>query len=265
MRTELVTGVPAADYGIWLESTKIETVRRLEDILSVNQSTSIHKSVHIEIDRQECSRFDYYWIEPQPLQWRKQVFLDMTPRVCQQVDGCRWGMKILHPVRIAARVCNSLLFGRIIMDWEMSVNLVVSAELRRLFDANGFRGLDYHPSDTVGADDGQKLGPDCFVAKINHEIAEEARAVLPGANYCRVHSTFLDAYVFDPVIRRSEVEGFDFIAVHRVRAGAEVYSYSIPRWFVSRRVLELLWRQKVPGLRRVTLWLNEKFKPVVVV
>jgi hypothetical protein len=263
LRNDLLSGFPAADHGICIDATNAESVVRLDKVLDLTRNKII-KTLHIEVDLQDYAAFSYFTIEPQDLQWHKAVFFEMTPQQCWQVeDVCPWGRAIVPPITLPEHLLTPLLFGRVSSHSEMSIVLILSAGVRRIFDSENASGLEYSPCALQDAEGRSRVTDECYVARITHRITETASEIIPGQNCCSQHSTVVAPDVLDPIVFRGQVEPYDFAAVHSVRVKNRLYHYYQPQWFVSRKVLDVLLKHKVPGLRYVTLWLKERFKPVV--
>lgn len=55
----------------------------------------------------------------------------------------------------------------------------------------------------------------------------------------------------------------DFLAIRKLIVGAQEWRYYVPRWVVSRKVLELLLQHCARDIKKLGMVLGEKFKPLV--
>jgi hypothetical protein len=264
VKAELMSGTPILDNGICIESSKVEAVKKLEDELGLPGNRGVIKTVHVEIDRKSLGEFQFFTIDPQTAAYDEDVFFDMRWPSCKQVAVCPWGVAITSAVTVLRRAYKPYLLGRILPHLEMAVVLLVSGQVRAVLESTGIHGLEYMPCVLREPNGSSTQNNECLVARIRHKVAERASHIITGQNYCPAHSTVQTPYVFDPRIERAEVAGHDFVEVNSVKVNEKVFWYYMPTWFVSRRVLEVLMDNKVPGLQRVTMILNEKFKPVLI-
>ena len=134
--------------------------------------------------------------------------------------------------------------------------LVFTHEARELFESERVTGLDYQRCEGTHGASSPLVGT---VVPSGYQTGSDIVA-----DVCTEHGTVGGRFVFDLKTPRNALSEHDFQMIDRVKINEREYILHIPTLVVSRRVVELLTRQKLGRLLRVTTILNQKFLPILV-
>lgn len=264
IKAELMKGSRLTDYGIYVEASKHDIVLRLDSLLGICVRTDFGKDHIVEIDRTGIPGYEYFFIDPKTVDYGRHVFFEMSQPTCS-LGICPWGARITSPVRVGQRALKGLGIAYVSRPWKFRANeLLVSRAVRDVFVSANVTGLEYEECWPNGGVDRSKieLAP-AYLARIVEGSYQCSKDIIPGTNYCAEHSSVLAPYPFGLWTPREALAPDDFQNIDTLRVGSRVYYYNTPWWVISRRVLELLLANRVPGLQDATVFLNERFRPLL--
>lgn len=252
------------DDCIYVESADKEVQQALDELLHIHTRRDYSKRWYAEIPKAELDRFPFHYLSPRPYEQERQVFFEFSRPTCKTWEPCPWGYERTSPVRLHPKVLSSLGIGSIGAAWNAEADsLLLSADVKRLFDENGITGLAYEPCE-VGTkkqkDD--SLGTVAYAARIQPRTYLSADEVSLD-NYCPEHQMLGSHRSFNERLPYSRLGSEDFHAIDRIRVGEKEYWLQTRDWVASSRVVKLLLREKVKGLMVCTAVLKEKFRPLV--
>jgi hypothetical protein len=275
-----------------------DAVLYLDNLLSDSiDAGECRRDYYIEIDKKEISNYTYFRIFPLQLWHGTQIFCNMHRPTCTY-DGCFEGAELLSPVRVKKKRASRLDIGTVGYAFNKEVVLIVSARMKRIFESEGIIGLTYEPTEYVilprrvhlfteneitgyrckeGASPNDDPAPGAetlFIARITHSVYRKADAMFPALHplglhqdppfYCEIHSTLAsDTSHFEGQhVPIGEISNLDFFQVQGVKIGDRIFNYNRNLFFVSRKVLEILLKNKAKGLCRVGGFLRSTFGPM---
>ncbi|MDY0165552.1 MAG: hypothetical protein RBS80_03365 [Thermoguttaceae bacterium] len=251
---------------ICIDSRDHDAERFLDDLLKIDTRRDYLKWRYVEVSKRQLDRFPFYNICPRCYEAEHRVFFDFKRPTCNHWGTCcPSGYERISPVRIVPNVISSLGIGRIGDAWHVEVDLLVSADVKRLFDDNSVTGLTYEPCE-IGTKNHREdgFGTVAYVARIEPRVYSVSDHIEFGTSCCPVHQVITLSYSsFNERIPRSRFGPEDFHVIEGVQVGERRYRTQTLRWVVSSRVVKLLLREKVKGLLVCTSMLNEKFVPLV--
>jgi hypothetical protein len=260
----LMKGTPLTEDGIYVESTMANIVRDLDTLLGICTRTDFGRDHIVEVTESAVAGYDHFFIAPKVLYYNKQVFFEMSRPTCSS-DICPWGARILSPITISPRVLKGLGIAYLSRWWNFkAIELIVSRAVRDLFLSEGITGLEYEECWPIGGhDDGKGGEPPAYVARMRNGSYQCAQNIDVGKNYCKEHSIAIGPYPFGLWTPGEALSKDDFQMLTAIRASTkEVFRYQ-SLWVISRRVLELLLRNRVSGLKQATVFLKEPFRPLL--
>ena len=251
-------------YSICVETADKEVQARLDDLLQIKEGQYFIKTRYVEVSRRLLDQYPFYYISPHCYEQERRIFFELKRPTCRSWEMCPAGYARTSPVRIHPKVVPSLGIGRIGAAWELDVNLLLSADVKRLFEDFGITGLVYEPCE-VGTKRQKQNMPETavYLARIEPRIYESADDIAIGSAYCPEHQVVGFCTLFNARIPYSRLGKEDFQVINRVRVRETEYVYQTPRWVVSSRVVKLLLDRRIKGLRLCTCMLKEKFWPLV--
>lgn len=259
----------------WLgvEIHKIEVIRELDERFGIGKKKDYVKTHRLEIDKSYISNYSHFIISPRILDANEQVFFEVSPPTCD-VDirktgsemVCPWGSRIISPILNQQECLKNLDLAQICRVWDFQTKeLVVSPAMKEIFDTEGVTGLNYEECWTT-----EKPGPSgherppAYVARVSHGGYQSGDDIIVGRGYCPKHSIVLTPCIFGERTPREGLGEDDFQRLGEVRIGNKEYHHYKSHLVVTRRVLELLLKWKVRGLRPATVVLNQPFRPLIV-
>jgi hypothetical protein len=253
---------PKFHYGIYVDASERRVIEELDRTLEIGESKDFVKQLYAEVDEKEISNYTHFFIAPKVLEQARDVFFDMKRPDCK-TDFCPWGARIVPPVKISPTVVKRLGIGEIHRNWELDLELVVSPQVKSLFDSHEITGLAYEPCEmSSGAEHRSPRVAPAYVARIEHG-AYQRGSDMKVQLQCKEHSVVHTPHVFDRETPREALGPYDFQLINKLRIENREYYYYSPDWVVSRRALQLLLDNRVPGLETATWILNEKFCPLI--
>ncbi len=246
-----------------VRTSEHELQQFLDEFFEIQTKRRFVKSRYTEVSKAELDQYPFYKIEPRILDENQSVFFDMKRPECTFSETCPWGAKIVSPIRIPEEMAKALGVGVVSCSWELDVVLLLSQEVKRLFEESNLTGLRYEACE-IGSAQGthETAAAPVYAAWIQPRIYSRAEDIVIAGPYCAQHGIITKSnYLFNE--QSAVFEDADFQIIDRVRVGNHEYSYNAPLWVVSSRVVKLLLREKVKGLKRCTIVRNEKFTPVV--
>jgi hypothetical protein len=145
------------------------------------------------------------------------------------------------------------------------VELIVSDKLRTRFDECGISGLTYERCFlSTNKREESSPRPIAWLARVAEGGAWRAeQARLP---VCPHHQTVLPGkggWITGRHFSEEELAPIDFQFLLMLEVSGRTYYSEPPIWFVSRRALAVILDERIRGMRTVTTFLKEKFKPVL--
>ena len=263
IKKEFIQDPHLNETSVWVETKKTKVIRYLDKIFCIDQTREVNKHIHLEVDKAEISNYLYFDIVPTLLEWDRQVFCDIKRPTCQ-TDSCPVGSEIVSPVRITQKKSKRIGIAEIGRPWDNQRELIISAELKEIFDSEGITGLEYEPCifDERDKMPGIEVSPP-YLAHIKHATGQFSDDILVTRYYCEKHSIPLYFHLFGEKLTRDVLSEHDFQTINRITVKDRVYYYRRPRLIITRKTLELLLKHKIRGLTDPCFFLNEKFAPVV--
>jgi len=275
-----------------------DAVLYLDNLLGDSIGTGEYRrDYYIEIDKKEISNYTHFRISPLKLRHGTQIFCNMHRPTCNY-DECFEGAELLPPVRVKKKRASRLDIGTVDYAFDKEIVLLVSARMKRIFESEGITGLTYEPTEYVilprrihlfteneitgynckegaSADDDPAPGAETpFVARIIHSIYRQADDMFLTPDflglhhdspfYCDIHSTINSHILRFAGLRvpTNEINGLDFFQVQGVKIEDRIFNYDRNVFFVSRKVHEILLKNKAKGLCRVGGFLRSTFGPM---
>lgn len=272
IRRELLQDERFQNY-LAVEANKKDVIEYLDRALDIGIKRDVRKEYFLEIDKNEIEHFSHFEIAPRDLEIDREFFVDLQHPTCESFY-CYVGMKLLSPVRMKASKAKSIGIAELGFGaFAKRIYLVVSAELKDIFDAEGVTGLEYEPVELTDADSYDEM-PEGFrlpyMARISNVIYQEADKVSIKKWVCRKHRVMLPTRggTSSPVfinmrLPRKAICDADFMEIGGIVVGGITYNLKYnSRFIVTRKVLEILLNNKIKGLMRMVFNLNAKFIPV---
>jgi len=247
LRNELIEGA----WGIQVDATKTQVIEDLEKRLQIGMTDDFVKYVYVEVDKREISNYSHFYIRPQLFDWMEDALFEITPRT---YDKCSCGVSISSPIQIRSSALQGIgmIDGVPMLDTRL---LLVTPEVRELFEAEGISGLEYASFEDI---DGASAPG--YIAKVTHCAHEVGTKIV--AKPCEHHS-IAGALVFDSTVPKDDLCN-DFQMIDRVTVKGTDYTYWVPLLVVSQNALSLLLENEVAGMESITVMLDEVFRPVIV-
>jgi hypothetical protein len=250
-------------YGINVETSFTDIVREIDRVFQIGKTRDIVKFRHVEIDNDEIPNYMYYRIAPKGLEHNKQVLFDLSRPKCHS-EVCPWGSGITSPITIKQKALKKLGIAQIRRLWSDRPELILSSELKGLFDSVGITGLEYeacvNETDKVS---GSSEKPDAYFARITPVTYQLADDIIL-KTHCRKHNIILNYDVFNLRTPEGALLHSDFQVITELKIGRETYTYYMGQWIISRKVLELLLKNKIPGLGPIGYVLGRKYIPIII-
>jgi hypothetical protein len=242
-------------YGIQVDASKSEAIEDIESSLRIGKTRDFVRCTYVEVDKSEIGNYSHFFVRPQPFGWKENAFFEVTERSCKADAMCRWGVRASSPVRVKSSKLKGLseIAGPPMPQIKL---LLVTRQVRELFDAEGITGLEYESCEDL---DGISAPP--FLATVGHRACQVGSDIV--AKHCPEHRTMFGCFVVDMETPRDGLSDHDFLMIDRVNVDGRDYLYHYPLLVVSQKALTLLLKHKVRSLQQVTTLLNQKFRPLV--
>lgn len=243
-----------------------------------------------EIDEDEISNYGFFNIYPECLEYGRYTFGNCRMPDCggyypgSPSQCCTVGEKLLSPVKVKKKKAGKLDLAQLHYGGK-DIVLLVSARLKRIFDAEGVTGLDYesagfldavkkvdyHKADGISyitykeivEEDSPVIEPP-YLARITQTIYSRADEVVISDTVCPVHDMFRFRKLVNLWIIPEGIHTEDFFQVEGVQVEGRAYNYQLNKFYISRKVLEVLIKYKaMKGFWIMGPFLKTKFEPVV--
>lgn len=247
----------------YIESHKKDVLGYLDRVFQIGLTDACKKTLWVEINGKEIDRFTHFKIFPKALEMDRVVFGEEVHPLCYN-ECCYFGSILLQPVRIKVRTAKKLGIGIIGRAWGKVVELVISAELKRLFQDADVSGLEYEQMEFQ--DSKAQADISCqpmFLARINNQIYQEGDNIWIDKVLCEDHHTVRIRHVSNLRIHRNKLPPDDFLEIEGVLVEGQPYNWVVNDFIVSHKVAELLFKHKITGLEDGGFFLNTKIKPII--
>lgn len=265
--------------------------RELDELISAGQC---RRKYHIEIDKKEIPNYDYFYILPVPLEYGKYVFADVKMPSCSKnvlifgdihkIYDCSIGSQLFSPVKLKRKKAEKLDIATLNYPWEKEVVLLLSARMKKIFESEGITGLVYEPAQLIKAARGvnyvhangishmvYKEVPDNdpitiknpYIARIPHKINVKVDKISILKFRCKIHSSISDVKFENPRVLKEEIGNVDFFQREGLQAEDRIYPYNNNRFYISRKVLEILLKHNAKGLCQVGVFIKSEFAPML--
>ncbi len=250
-------------YGIYVDASYTNLIKEIDQFFKIGKNKNVVKYRFLEIDASEIPSYTHFRINPKLLEHGRQLLFDLRRPQCKS-EICPWGSEISSPVVIKSKTVRRLGIAQIGWRWGSEIELILSSELKALFDREGVSGLCYEPCicDT-DTDEERRQSPKAYLARVTPRTYQCADDIILKV-YCRKHKIILSFRVFNERTPRSSILDYDFQVIKELRVGRKIYSYYRGCWIISQKALQLLLRHKVPGLQPYGRILGEKFLPFLI-
>ncbi len=251
------------NISLYVETKKKAVIKYLDEILT-KQKVAYDKARHIEVTKDEIEKYDYYYIDLTNLEWNSHIDYEVSKPTCT-CEGCPWGARIMSPLKLRAKHTTKLNFGKCIDIWSLGVRFVVSQKLKNIFDSSGVTGLDYEPC--VIQTGKRRWGSEMesenrfYTAEIRSSVRQKATEILL-RSYCKKHRIAISSTVIGRTIPRSHISKDDFQVINRVVVKGKEYFFKLPYFFVSKKVLKLLFENNISDLRSRAIFFENGLTPV---
>ena len=251
------------EHGIYVETSATDIIEKIDKIFKIGKKKEVAKLRHLEIDEGDIPHYTHFQINPKVLEHGRQLLFDLDRPKCQS-ETCPWGSGISSPITIKQGTLKHLGIAQIGRLWNDRQELVISSELKTLFESEGVTGLEYEPCIHEGeypTIDSEKTGS--YLARIVPETYELADDIIL-KTHCKKHHIILNYDVFNIRTPKEAILNFDFQVIKKLKVGRKVYTYYKGRSIISRKVLELLLKHKISGLKPYGYILGHKFIPFII-
>jgi len=251
------------EHGIYVETSATDIIKVIDEVFKIGKKKEVTKFREVEIDKSEIPNYTYFRICPKGLEHGRQVLFELIRPKCKS-EVCPWGSGIGSTITIKQNALKNLGIAQIGRNWGDKPELIVSSKIKSLFDSEGITGLEYEACVVEDADTlGVSEKADAYLATIVPETYQLADDIIL-KTYCEKHKIILDYEVFNIRFPKEAIIDSDFQLIKRVKVGRKVYTYYVGQWIISRKVLELLFKHKVPGLKPYGYVLGQKFLPFII-
>jgi hypothetical protein len=250
-------------HGIYVEISATDIIEEIDKIFKIGKKMEVAKFRQLEIDELEIPDIAYFQINPKGLEHGRQVLFDLDRPKCKS-ESCPWGSGISSPITIKQKSLKNLGIAQIDRLWGDRPELIVSTEVKTLFESEGITGLKYEPCISGGEDiSGISEKADAYLATILPKTYHLADDIIL-KTYCKKHKIILNYEVFNTRFSKEAIINSDFQLIKELRVGRKTYIYYIGQWVISQKVLNLLLKHKVPGLKPYGYVLGQKFLPIII-
>lgn len=261
---ERISDLRFTDTDLWFEATKNHAIEYLDKFFEITSSLNVEKKIRIEIDKKEISSHDYLTISPKPIQINRDFFCDETRPICGG-NGCIIGSRIISNIKMKARKAKSIGITRLHRCWTDTIDLVISAQVKNLFDQEGIIGLVYEPIELLDADDYDTIPFELpFHAQVIENMYKITDEYIIKKVVCHEHFTTYPKFINNPRLCHTDLPNTDFVEISGYYDGQNRYHDGYKFFFVSRRVVELLLKHKIKGLTNLGFFLKTPISPVFI-
>ena len=248
---------------VTVEASKKEIVEYLDMFFSIAKREVFRKNVLLEVDKSEIDNFSHYSIMPNTLEMGRDIVGDIIRPTCSK-DACPVGARLSSPLRISTQKATKIGFYKLYRPWGQPCELLVSSQVKTLFESEGIKGLSYEPCIFTDNDIAKVRGCEpLYLARIKRKVYDHADEIMSQKYICRKHNMIYNFCLFGDTIYEDDVMGHDFIEICGVEVKEKTYEYHVHKMMVSRLVLEVLLKHKIRSLSAMCVYLNEKFLPVL--
>lgn len=251
------------EQGIYIESSDTDIIKEIDKAFKIGKKKEVTKHRHLEIDKAEIPNYTHFQIDPKGLEHGKELLFDLTSPSCRS-DACSWESSINSPIVIKEKSLENLGIAQIHRLWSDRLELIISSKVKKYFDSENVTGLEYEPC----IDEGKETSAisreaDAYLATIISETYQLADDIIL-KTFCKKHNVILNYDVFNMRTPKRAILDSDFQVIKNLRVGRKTYIYYRGRSIISRKVLDLLLKHKVPGLKPYGYVLNQKFLPFII-
>ncbi|MHC4068106.1 MAG: hypothetical protein ACYS18_02090 [Planctomycetota bacterium] len=251
------------EHGIYVETSATDIVKQIDKVFKIGKKKEVTKFRHLEVNKAEISNYTHFQINPKELEHDRQLLFDLMRPQCKS-EVCPWGSGISSPIIIKQKSLKNLGIAQIGRLWGNRPELIISSEVKALFDSEGVTGLKYEPcvneTDKASGISGKT---DAYLTTIVPETYQLADDIIL-KNHCRKHHIILNYEVFNIRTPIDVILDYDFQTIKGLKVGRKAYTYYRGHWIISRKVLRLLFEHKIPGLKPYGRVLAEKFIPFLI-
>lgn len=254
---------PRVKGSMYVEYDKKEVVNYLDHLFGI-ETLRGYKHHHLEINRTEIPKYSHYNILPYQLEWDRKVFGEIVRPTCFCSDACPVGSRLLSPVRIKPKLIRNIGIAEIGRPWGTVRELVISALLKEIFDAEGITGLKYERivlGDKKQTSESQDSAP--YLARITYATHKYADDIHIRSYYCQKHRMPSSYHLLNARIPRDVLCDNDFQVIDKIFVKGQAYRYFRPYLIISRRILEILLDNKIRGLCKRGYFLEQRYLPVI--
>jgi hypothetical protein len=258
IRSALIQDKRLTNY-VYVDPHKEGIIEYLDRVFEIGKSDAFMRRVSIEIDEDEIEHFTHLMIAPKDLESDRSVFLEENRPTC----NCKAGSEIIGPVKIKVQVAAKHGIAKIFRAWGKPVELVLSAQVRHLFEEAGVTGLTYEPTEFYGVKDSESVPFEPpFLARIVNRIRTQAHRVWLYEDdpvRCAEHSVWNIKHVqyANRRICPRRLTCDDFVEIEGWDVKDQIYNSVTNSFIVTRRVVELLLKHKIKGLDHEAFFLKE--------
>ena len=249
--------------SIWVDAKKTDIIDFLDEYFEVNNKHYVRKIYNLEVDNKEINQYEYFTIFPKAVQWEKGVKSDLVMPKCP--DPCPVGCKPVMPITVYPKKCKNIGINEIGFSLFGDPELLISAELKDLFDRNHITGLQYTQCvfSKKDNDSSEKvLVP--YHANIVDSVYENTDELLIRKWYCKKHKILREYDVLNCFLKSHDLTNADIQCVKGVIYNGKTYYYRKPRIIISKRVLQIILDNNISGLNDNNFFVRAKFKPFLI-
>lgn len=256
----------ATQNEIIANAADAEIVAFLDEYFHIGRKKEYTRYCHIEATEDEIGAYDFFAIRPADIEFPRDVVGDTAEPSCP-TGLCQRGARLLSPLCLRTKRATQNDMA-VVTDWNASIILVLSAQLKTALEAMGVAGLTYEPCTIPTSGTPASAGSPPYTACLNTCTYHAADSIHIHSQ-CVKCTTILDYALHGVRLDREAILPSDFLAIDRVVIpgrifGKTTYFYSRPHWIISRRVLQLLLGGSFRGLRPMGFFLGQRFLPVPV-
>jgi len=263
---EIVNQLIQSDNTLYVEAetTKTDVVKFLDNFFEIGVEKKFRKHILLEVDKKEINNFSHFSILPRFLEWDKEIFCNIIRNQCNECQVCPADVKILSPVRVGVKKSKKIGIAEMFGHKSKERTLVLSPVVKKIFDDNNITGLEY---ERCILDDRDTLtepeGAPPYIARVQNKACNYAGDITCIQYLCSKHKILQSFKYLDIFLYAEDLPDVDFVSVDRVVVQGEIYNYMRNSLIITRKVLELLLKNKIRGLTTRCVYLNEKFLPVI--
>jgi len=249
---------------VTVDTNKADVVEYLDREFDVSRHEAFKKVVHLEINKKEIDSYDYFRIMPKAYELGKGIYGAVKRPTCN-TESCPIGASLILPLRITPAICRRIGIGCLFHRWPQPWELLLSTRVKQIFESEGISGLEYVECivETRGGHVVKEMEP-LYLATPARLLYDYADSILINkGTFCEKHSVIFSYQLFGNHVCRSDLAGYDFNSVERVKIGSKEYIYSRHHLIVSRKVVKLLLAHKIPGLLPIGFYHGERFLPIM--